>query len=46
LESAIGSGTASNSLTADELLETKKLVDELGGIDRARKALKYREELG
>ena len=36
----------SRSLTADNLVEAKKLVDELGGIDQARKALKYLEELG
>lgn len=36
----------SNTLTADDLMEAKKLVDELGGIDQARKALLYLEELG
>ena len=45
-KSATRVGTASNTLTADELLETKKLVDELGGIDRARRALQYLEDLG
>lgn len=45
-KSAMTSGTASNTLTADELLETKKLVDSLGGIDRARRALQFLEDLG
>ncbi len=38
--------STSNRLTAENLVEAKKLVDELGGIDQARKALKYLEELG
>jgi hypothetical protein len=37
---------AAKALTADDLVEAKKLVDELGGIDQAREALKYLEELG
>ncbi len=36
----------SKALTADNLIEAKKLVNDLGGIDRARQALKYLEELG
>jgi hypothetical protein len=35
------SNRAAKALTADELVEAKKLVDELGGIDQAREALKY-----
>ena len=38
--------STSNSLTADDLMEAKKLVDELGGVDQARRALKYLEDLG
>ena len=38
--------STSKAVTADDLMEAKKLVDELGGIDQARKALKYLEELG
>ena len=37
---------SANSLTAENLVEAKKLVDELGGIEQARQALKYLEELG
>jgi hypothetical protein len=33
-------------LLAKNLVEAKKLVDELGGIDQTRRALKYLEELG
>jgi hypothetical protein len=40
------SSPAAKALTADDLMEAKKLVDELGGIDQAREALKYLEELG
>ena len=35
-----------NALTAENLVEAKKLVNELGGIDQARQALKFLEELG
>ena len=38
--------TSRNGLSADNLVEAKRLVDELGGIDQARQALKYLEELG
>jgi hypothetical protein len=37
---------AAKALTADDLVEAKKLVDDLGGIDQTREALKYLEELG
>ena len=37
---------SANTLTAENLVEAKKLVDDLGGIDQARQALKYLEELG
>ena len=40
------SGAKSKTLTAENLVDAKKLVDELGGIDQARKALKFLEELG
>jgi hypothetical protein len=40
------SSRAAKALTADDLVEAKKLVDELGGIDQAREALKYLENLG
>ncbi len=35
-----------SALSAANLVEAKKLVDDLGGIDQARQALKYLEELG
>ena len=38
--------TSGNALSAADLVEAKKLVDGLGGIGQARKALKYLEELG
>ena len=38
--------STSKALTANDLVEAKKRVDDLGGIDQARKALKYLEELG
>ena len=38
--------TSANALSAADLVEAKKLVDGLGGIGHARKALKYLEELG
>lgn len=38
--------STSKGLTADDLMEAKKLVDELGGIEQARRARNYREELG
>ena len=34
-----------NGLTASDLLETKKLVDQLGGIEQAREALATLEQL-
>jgi hypothetical protein len=37
---------SAKTLTAEDLVDAKKLVDELGGIDQARKALEYLEELG
>ena len=37
---------SAKTLTADDLVEAKKLVDELGGMDQARQALEYLEELG
>jgi hypothetical protein len=40
------SSRAAKALTADDLVEAKKLVNELGGIDQAREALKYLEDLG
>ena len=38
--------TSRNALSAENLVEAKKLVDDLGGIDQARQALKYLEKLG
>jgi hypothetical protein len=35
------SSRPTKALTTDDLVEAKKLVDELGGIDQAREALKY-----
>jgi len=34
-----------SDLTADKLVEAKKLVEELGGLDQARGALSFLEEL-
>ncbi len=42
----ISTPSTSKALTADDLMEAKKLIDELGGIEQARRALKYLEELG
>ena len=45
-KSVTGAGSRSNALTAEDLVAAKKLADELGGIDQARKALKYLDDLG
>lgn len=37
--------TRTNRLTADNLFEAKRLVDSLGGIDEARRALEALEQL-
>jgi hypothetical protein len=37
--------TRANHLTADDLFEAKKLVDSLGGIDEARRALEALQQL-
>jgi hypothetical protein len=37
--------TRASHLTADDLLEAKKLVDSLGGIDEARRALEALDQL-
>jgi hypothetical protein len=41
----IEANLTARNLTAADLLEAKKLINELGGIDAARSKLKYLEEL-